>query len=217
MPRLIPVTGGGAWPVNKILAVGRNYADHAREMNAPAEPVLFMKPRTALRLPGEPVALPRNRGAVHHEVELVVSLGGGGANLSEAQAAGLVRGYGLGLDLTLREVQAEAKAKGRPWETAKGFDGAFPVTPFIPAPAVTDPAALTFSLEDAGGEVRQRGCAGDMVLSVPRLLAYMSTWFTLEADDLVLTGTPAGVGPVTPGTRVRLRLDGHLESDIEFL
>lgn len=213
---LIPVQGGDPRPVGKILAVGRNYADHAVEMKAAPEPVLFLKPTTAIRLPGEPVRLPRDRGSVHHELELVVWLAFGGTALDETAAARLPGAYGLGLDLTLRNVQTEAKAKGRPWTVAKGFDGALPLGPLVPAEDVPDPAALTFRLE-VNGAVVQKGAARDMILSVPRLLSAITQWITLEPGDLVLTGTPAGVGPVGPGDSARMILDGHYESDVQFI
>lgn len=213
---MIPVQGGEPRPVGKILAVGRNYADHAVEMKAAPEPVLFLKPSTSVRLPGEPVQLPRDRGSVHHELELVVWLARGGTSLDEAEAALLPGAYGLGLDLTLRNIQAEAKAKGRPWTVAKGFDGALPLAPLVPVEAVPDPAALTFGLELNGTPV-QRGAARDMILSVPRLLAAITRWITLEPGDLVLTGTPAGVGPVEPGDIARMILDGHYECEVRFV
>ena len=213
--RRIPVVGREPIVVGKILAVGRNYASHAAEMEAPPEPVLFTKPGTAIRLPGEDVVLPRDRGSVHHEVELVVALGRGGTNVTEAEAAGMAAAYGLGLDLTLRDVQAEAKAAGRPWTVAKGFDGALPLSPFLPAETVGDPASLRFRLL-VNGALRQEGRAADMLLSVPALLAYISSWITLEEGDLVLTGTPAGVGPVLPGDEAVLVLEGKLETRVRF-
>lgn len=213
---MIPVQGGEPRPVGKILAVGRNYADHAVEMNAAPEPVLFLKPSTSVRLPGEPVQLPRDRGSVHHELELVVWLARGGTSLDEAEAATLPGAYGLGLDLTLRNIQAEAKAKGRPWTVAKGFDGALPLAPLVPVEAVPDPAALTFGLELNGAQV-QKGAARDMILSVPRLLSAITRWITLEPGDLVLTGTPSGVGPVEPGDTARMILDGHYECEVRFV
>jgi len=203
-------------PTGKILAVGRNYADHAREMQAPAEPVIFMKPLTALRFPGEEVALPRDRGSVHHELELVVLLGSGGSRLAPAEASGRVAAYGLGLDLTLRDVQARAKAAGGPWTLAKGFDGALPLGPLVPAARIADPTALAFHLE-VNGEVRQRGKAADMLLPVADLLAYISGWITLEAGDLVLTGTPSGVGPLVPGDEALMVLDGIQETRFRFV
>ena len=214
--REIPWTDGSRHPVGKILCVGRNYADHAKEMNAPAEPVVFLKPATAVVPPGNPVRLPRDRGAVHFEAELVAQLVAGGTGLDAAAAAACVGAYGLGLDLTLRDVQAKAKEKGQPWALAKGFDGSLPVTEFVPAAEVVDPGALTFRLL-LDGEVRQEGRAADMLLGVGELLAYMSTWITLEPGDLILTGTPAGVGPVEPGRTARLELSTGLAGEIRFV
>ena len=121
LARRLPVIGADPIPVGKILAVGRNYADHAAEMQAPADPVIFMKPTTALRLPGEDVVLPRDRGSVHHEVEILVALAHGGTHLTEADAARTIGAYGIGLDLTLRDVQAAAKAKGLPVDPGQGI------------------------------------------------------------------------------------------------
>ncbi len=213
--RRIPVLGGGSLPVGKILAVGRNYADHAAEMKSPPEPIFFMKPSTAVRLPGEDVVLPRGRGSVHHEIEIVVALGDGGRNLDPAKAAALVAAYGVGLDLTLRDVQNEAKSKGQPWTLAKGFDGALPLSPFVPAGSAADPASLAFRLE-VNGSVRQSGHAGNMILGVGPLLARLSEWITLEAGDLLLTGTPAGVGPVVPGDEALMALEGLVEARVHF-
>jgi len=213
--RSIVMEGGDRRPFGKILAVGRNYSDHVAEMRAPSEPVLFMKPPTAVRLPGEPVELPRDRGIVHHEIELVVWLRAGGSHLTETEAGLLVGAYGLGLDLTLREVQARAKEKGQPWTLAKGFDGSFPLSPFLPEARVGDPAGLRFHL-DVNGDRRQEGRAADMLLPVASLLAYISTWITLEAGDLISTGTPAGVGPIEPGDIAVMTLEEHLEQRVVF-
>ncbi len=215
LARRLPVIGADPIPVGKILAVGRNYADHAAEMQAPADPVIFMKPTTALRLPGEDVVLPRDRGSVHHEVEILVALSRGGTHLTEAEAARAVGAYGIGLDLTLRDVQAAAKAKGLPWTLAKGFDGALPVSEFVPAARIPEPRDLRFRLE-LNGTLRQEGRAVDMVLSVPALLAFISTWITLEPGDLVLTGTPAGVGPIVAGDEAHIVLDGWTEARFRF-
>ncbi len=212
----LPVEGAESVAVGKILAVGRNYADHAAEMKAPAEPVVFMKPVTAVRLPGEDVVLPREHGAVHHEIELVASLRDGGSGLSESEAARVIGAYGLGLDLTLRDVQGRAKAKGGPWTLAKGFDGSLPLSPFLAAETVADPAALGFRLV-LNGETRQTGRAADMLLSIPAIIAFISSWITLEPGDLILTGTPAGVGPVAPGDEAVMILDDRLETRVRFL
>lgn len=213
--REVPFTEGAPRSLGKIVAVGRNYAEHAAEMNAPAEPVVFLKPSTAVVSPGAPVVLPRERGSIHHEIEIAVWLAEGGANLTPADAARLPGGYALALDLTLRDVQAEAKAKGRPWALAKGFDGAMPLAPFHPAAHVPDPASLTFRLL-VNGAVRQEGKAREMLLDVPRLLAFVSTWMTWEPGDVLLTGTPAGVGPIVPGDEATLVMDGFGETRFSF-
>jgi len=202
-------------PVAKILAVGRNYAAHAAEMQAPAEPVIFMKPGTAIRLPGQTVPLPRDRGAVHHEIELAVWLRSGGSRLTPEAAAGCIGAYGLVLDLTLRDVQAEAKRGGKPWTLAKGFDASLPTGPFVDASAIPDPAGLEFTWS-VDGTLRQSGRARDMLLPPAKLLAYISEWITLEPGDLVLTGTPEGVGPVLPGQRGIMRLAGFGETEVVF-
>ena len=216
MMREITWLEGGVAPAGKILAVGRNYAAHAAEMKAAAEPVVFSKPGTSLVLPGEPVRLPRNRGEIHYELEIVAHLGSGGTDLTPAAAAGCVDGYGLGLDLTLRTLQAEAKKKGAPWTLTKGFDHSFPVSPFLHAAAVAKPEDLRFELL-LDGELRQKGWSGDMLHSVPELLAYLSSWITLEPGDLILTGTPEGVGPVIPGQTARMRLLDHFDCDVSFV
>ncbi len=216
MSRTLPCLDGRELPVGKILAVGRNYAAHAAEMNAPAEPVVFLKPPTALVRPGEPVPLPRDRGSVHHELEILVWLSEGGSHLDPAAAARCVGAYGLGLDLTLRDVQAQAKQSGGPWTLAKGFDGSLPVSSLVPASAVPDPSRLTFALTNRGAPL-QRGRASDMMRDAPRLISWISTWITWEPGDLLLTGTPEGVGPVSPGDTVVMTLDGHLESTVRFV
>jgi fumarylpyruvate hydrolase len=210
------MAGGGTRDLTKILAWGRNYADHIREMEADPEPVVFLKPSTALRLPGEAVRLPRDRGPVHHEIEIAVWLGAGGADLDPAEAGSLVAAYGLGLDLTLREVQERAKQGGKPWTLAKGFDGSLPLSPLVPAASVSDPAGLRFRLE-VNGSPRQTGEARRMLVPIPELLASISAWITLEPGDLILTGTPAGVGPLVPGDEARMILEGHLESTVRFV
>jgi acylpyruvate hydrolase len=213
--RDLPRVKGEGLPVGKILAVGRNYAAHVREMKARSEPVLFQKPITSLVLPGETVPLPRGHGPVHHELELLVQLQEGGKNLEPSEAEALVGAYGLGLDLTLREVQTEAKERGGPWTLAKGFDHSLPVTPFLAAGEVGDPGQLRFSLE-VDGELRQEGCSSDMVHSVGELLAWVSRWITWEPGDLLLTGTPEGVAEVLPGQTARLSLGSLLETEIHF-
>jgi 5-carboxymethyl-2-hydroxymuconate isomerase len=193
--------------VGKILAVGRNYADHNAEMgNAPSvPPVLFLKPPSALVHDGGVVVLPTGMGQLHHEVELVVAIGRKGRAISEGAAVEHVLGYAVGLDLTLRDLQSEAKKKGEPWDLSKGFDGAAPVSQVVPRELAGDVTKLALTLE-VNGDRRQDGVTGQMLHDVAALVAYSSRWITLERGDLLFTGTPSGVGPLVAGDRVVARL-----------
>jgi len=193
--------------VGKILAVGRNYADHNAEMgNAPSvPPVLFLKPPSALVHDGGTVILPTGMGAVHHEVELVVAIGRTGRAIPESAALDHVLGYAVGLDLTLRDVQNEAKKKGEPWDLAKGFDGSAPVSQVVPREHAGDVTNLALTL-DVNGVRKQAGSTAQMLHGVAALVAYASRWITLERGDLLFTGTPSGVGPLVAGDKVVARL-----------
>ena len=187
----------------KVLCIGRNYAAHVAEMGdvAEAEPVVFLKPTTALVADGGEVVLPRQSADVHHELELVAVIGTGGKDIAQADALGHVAAYALGLDLTARDLQAEAKSKKGPWSVAKGFDTFAPLGPLAAAADVGDPQALEIALA-VNGDERQRGTTDRMVFPVARIVAYLSSVFTLEPGDLVYTGTPEGVGPVQDGDRL---------------
>jgi len=197
--------------VGKIFCVGRNYAGHTAEMKAeaPPEPVIFLKPPSAIVHSPDPIVRPAFSGEMHHEVELVVAIGSGVKNISEHAAAGVILGFGVGLDMTLRDVQSIAKQKGLPWTIAKGFDTSAPVSDIIPAdPARPVPA---FDLVcRVNGEERQRGSTSEMLFSIPYLIHYLSTIFTLEKGDLIFTGTPPGVGPVDPGDVIEAGLTGYV-------
>ena len=184
----------------KLLCIGKNYARHAAEMKSavPEEPVVFLKPATALIGHGGVVVLPAMSREVHHEVELVVVVGRGGSNISEKDALDHVGAYAVGLDMTARDLQLKAKQKGHPWSVAKGFDTFAPLGELAPAEAVPDPQALDLRLT-VNGEVRQAAPTSDMVFPVATLIAYCSRIFTLEPGDLLYTGTPEGVGPVEDG------------------
>lgn len=188
----------------KILCIGRNYAAHAAEMGAeaPSQPLVFLKPSTALIADGDEIVLPPQSEEVHHELELVAVIGTGGKNIAEADALNHVAAYALGLDLTARDIQARAKEKGHPWSVAKGFDTFAPLGPLVAASEVGDPQALEITLT-IDGETRQHGTTDLMLFPVARLVAYLSSIFTLEPGDLVYTGTPEGVGPVEPGQTLR--------------
>lgn len=184
----------------KLICLGRNYVEHAKEMAAevPTTPVLFLKPSTALIGPGETVLLPPFSSDLHHEVEMVVLIGREGKDIPEAEAMSYVAGYAVGLDMTLRDVQAEAKKKGLPWSVAKGFDTSAPVSPFADPSQVPDPHNLDITLT-VNGAVRQHSNTGRMIFRLDRTIAYISTVFTLEPGDLIFTGTPEGVAQVKPG------------------
>ena len=189
----------------RIFCVGRNYAEHAKEMgNAlPPEPVIFMKPVTSLVREGEKLVLPRGRGSVHHEMELVLAVGREAKDATPETALSLLAGVTLGLDLTLRDEQARLKQAGAPWELAKAFDGSAAVGRFSPAPVRFDPQALDM-LCTVNGQVRQAGNTRDMLFPIPAILAFLSSRWRLLPGDLIYTGTPAGVGPLRPGDRVEI-------------
>ncbi len=214
----VPVRGGGSFPVRRVYCVGRNFADHAREMGAsapssPAErgtPVFFLKPADALVVDGV-AAYPRGTRDLHHEVELVVALGGDAApgELDVTRAQGLVFGYGVGLDLTRRDLQAAAKAKGLPWDTGKAFDQSAPISELLPAAAVGDLEPRTLSLE-VNGTLRQQSRLDQLIWDVPEILHELSKLYALRAGDLVFMGTPAGVAALVPGDTCIARLDDLL-------
>ncbi len=194
--------------VGKILAVGRNYAEHVREMGGgtSSPPVLFLKPHTAIVHDGGSVRIPSGQGQVHHEVELVIVVGKGGLAISAERAAEHVLGYAVGLDMTLRDLQAAAKAKGEPWALSKGFDTSAPVSLVAPREEVGDGSGLALTL-DVNGARRQEASTSSMIHGAAALVAYASRLITLERGDLVFTGTPSGVGPVAAGDVLEARLE----------
>lgn len=193
------------FPVRRIFCVGQNYADHAREMGSNPErqaPFFFSKPADAVVADGSVIAYPPRTENLHHEVELVIALGSGGADIAVEDAASHIYGWSVGVDLTRRDMQAEAKKAGRPWDMAKGFDASAPIAA-IRAGAVPAAGAVTLSVD---GEVRQTGDLSDMIWSVPEVIATLSAYVTLAPGDLIFTGTPAGVGPVLPGQTIEARV-----------
>ena len=201
----VPVRDGGTFPVRRIFCVGRNFADHAKEMGAPpGDPVFFTKPADAIVVDGN-VPYASATQDLHHEVELVVALGPDAS----------VFGYAVGLDLTRRDLQTAAKQKGLPWDTGKAFDHSAPIGEIVRAEVVGDLAPRTLSLT-INGEERQRSTLDQMIWDVPAILASLSKFWELKAGDLVFTGTPAGVAAVRPGDRFEARLDDvlHLQGTI---
>lgn len=195
--------------------MGRNYAEHARELNnpVPASPLLFIKPATALAPLEQPLRIPRGRGAVHHELEVALLMG---TTVDANTPAAAVAGIGLALDLTLRDEQAKLKDKGHPWEIAKAFDGACPCSAFIPQHNFDPQRTLQFSLT-VNGKPRQRGSTDDMLFGFSALIEAMSQHFTLQPGDIVLTGTPAGVGELCPGDQLEMDLAGQLQVSTQVL
>jgi 2-keto-4-pentenoate hydratase/2-oxohepta-3-ene-1,7-dioic acid hydratase in catechol pathway len=206
---------GGTFPVHRIYCVGRNFADHAREMGAAAPssaadrgtPTFFLKPSDTIVTDGH-VVYPRGTQDLHHEVELVVALGRDAPHgiLATEDAPSLIYGYAIGLDLTRRDLQAAAKAKSLPWDTGKSFEHAAPISAIVPAKEIgaLDARVLTLRIN---GEVRQRGSLSDLIWNVAEILHELSKLYVLRAGDLVFTGTPAGVGPLQPGDMFEATLD----------
>ncbi len=196
-------------PIGKILCIGRNYADHIRELGneTPGAPVIFIKPSSSVIGEGEAIVIPSYSRECHHEAELAVLIGKEGKDIPEERAMEHIAGYGVAVDLTLRDVQGELKKKGLPWEIAKGFDTACPLSGFVEASRVPDPHDLRIRME-VNGETRQDGHTAMMIHRIPAILRHMSACFTLEPGDVILTGTPAGVGRILPGDRLLAEIPG---------
>lgn len=203
-------------PLGKIVCIGRNYAAHAKELNneVPSEPLLFIKPASALAPMNEPVTVPKERGQVHFETELAILIGERMTDVDEQAAQHGIAGVGLALDLTLRDLQTELKEKGHPWERAKAFDGACPVSPFLTPASVGDLDDVQIRLS-VDGKVRQDGNTSQMITPILKLISHISQWFTLEPGDLVLTGTPAGVGELKAGSKLCVEIVDLLRIETE--
>ena len=199
----VPVRGGGLFPVRRIFCVGRNYAAHAREMGADPDrepPFFFTKPADAILTGGADMPYPPQTADLHHEVELVVAIGTGGANIPVADARSHIWGYAAGIDMTRRDLQGEAKKAGKPWDMGKGFDHSAPIGEIVPASEIGrkygDDGHV---LLHVNGVERQEGDLADMIWSIPEIVATLSTFVTLAPGDLIFTGTPEGVAAVQPG------------------
>lgn len=198
------------FPVHRIYCVGRNYAAHAREMGSNPErepPFFFCKAADAVMPNHSTIPYPSRTQNLHHEIELVVALNKGGRSIEAVRALDHVFGYAVGNDLTRRDLQSEAKDKGRPWDTGKAFDRAAPITAIQPASAVGHPDKGKIWLS-VNGEIRQQGDLSELIWSVPEIIAELSTLFELAPGDLIFTGTPAGVSAVKPGDRIEGGVEG---------
>jgi fumarylpyruvate hydrolase len=198
------------FPVHRIYCVGRNYAEHAREMGHDPDrepPFFFLKPADAVLTDGKDFPYPSQTKDLHHEMELVVALGKGGADIPEASALDYVYGYAVGLDMTRRDLQGEAKKMGRPWDTGKGFDHSAPCAAIVPAAKIGHPSKGAIWLK-VNGEIRQKGDLAQLIWNIPETIAYLSTLFTLAPGDLIYSGTPAGVAAVKRGDVLEGGVDG---------
>lgn len=198
----IPTTDGGRFPVRRVYCVGRNYAEHAREMGHDpneAPPFFFGKPADALVISGADMPYPTETADLHHEIELVAAIGGDAVDVPVEDALTYVWGYAVGIDMTRRDVQAAAKKGGRPWDMAKGFDHSAPISPIVPAMNLgAHPKKARISLS-VNGAVRQDADIADMIWDLPHVISHLSRWVHLKRGDLIFTGTPAGVGAVVRG------------------
>ncbi|WP_119165836.1 fumarylacetoacetate hydrolase family protein [Algihabitans albus] len=215
----LPVRGlAERFPVHRIFCVGRNYADHAREMGHDPDrepPFFFTKPPEAVVPPGAALPYPSATRDLHHEVELVVALAGGGRNLTTDSALDLVYGYAVGVDLTRRDLQAEAKKLGRPWDSAKAFAGSAPCSEIVPVERIGHPTKGRIALS-VGGQLRQDGDLAQMIWKTPEILTELSKLWTLAPGDLIFTGTPAGVGPLQVGAQIACEIEsvGRLDATL---
>ncbi|GHU33974.1 fumarylacetoacetase [Betaproteobacteria bacterium] len=218
-PVVLPVVGNDAvFPVRRVYCVGQNYASHAIEMGHDGRqpPFFFAKPADALAPGGGRIAYPPHTANLQHEVELVVALLDGGADIPVEQALACVFGYAVGIDLTRRDLQAQAKEKGRPWEMAKGFDQSGPISALLPVAQAKHPANGRIWLK-VNGTTRQDGDIAQMTWNVAEIIANLSTYVTLAAGDLIFTGTPAGVSTVARGDSLECGIDGVGELKIELI
>ena len=194
----------------KIICIGRNYVDHAKELNneVPSKPVFFMKPDSALVTGNKPFFYPDFSSNVHHELEVVLRIDRLGRSIEERYANRYFSEIGLGVDFTARDLQKEMKDKGLPWEIAKGFDYSAPISEFMPVKKFKDIHNLSFRL-DLNGETVQDGTTALMIFSFEQIISYVSRFMTLKTGDLIFTGTPAGVGPVNINDRLEAYLEGE--------
>ena len=202
----------------KIICIGRNYAEHAKELNnaIPTEPVYFMKPDTALLKDGEPFYYPDFTKDLHHEIEIVLKINKVGKHIAEEFAHKYYDEIGLGIDFTARDLQTIAKEKGLPWEKAKAFDGSAPLGKFMSKSQLGNLSDISFELK-INGESRQIGNTNDLLFSFDKIIAYVSKFVTLKVGDLIYTGTPSGVGPVHIGDKLQgyIKKDLFLEFDVK--
>jgi fumarylpyruvate hydrolase len=218
VPSLAVEGSDARFPVGRIYCVGRNYAEHAREMGHDPDrepPFFFMKAPNSVVPSGSTIAYPVGTKDVHHEIEMVVAIAKGGKNIPVEKALEHVWGYAVGLDMTRRDIQGEAKKMGRPWEMGKSFDESAPVSALRPASAIGHPAKGAIWLK-VNGQVKQQGDLAMQIWSVPEQINYLSNLITLQPGDLIFSGTPAGVGPVKPGDKLEGHVDGVGDLSVNY-
>jgi fumarylpyruvate hydrolase len=208
-PVIVQTSRGEGFPVRRVFCIGRNYAAHAREMghDPQQEPPFFFTKWAETVVQGDTITMPPETDDYQFEAELVVAIGKGGHNIPVTEAETHIYGYACGLDMTRRDLQAEAKKKGRPWDVAKNVEQSAPIGLIHPAADAPDMSLGGITLTQ-NGVLKQAGDLSDMIWSVPEVIAYISRFYTLEAGDLIYTGTPEGVGPVRPGDRVSVMIAG---------
>jgi fumarylpyruvate hydrolase len=217
-PTLSVADTSDRFAVRRIYCVGQNYAAHTREMGGDPErspPFYFSKPADAIVASGATIPYPSRTEELHHEIELVVALGGNGSRVSTKDAEKIIFGYAVGIDLTRRDLQAQAKKSGRPWDTSKGFDNSAPISALRRASEIGHPGTGRIWLS-VNGQVRQDGDLKDMIWNVSEALAELSTYYELQPGDLLFTGTPAGVGPVLRGDKLHGGVDGVAQISVSI-
>jgi len=208
--RLIPGLG---LPIKSIYCIGRNYAEHAKELNnpLPSSPLVFLKPQSSICYDGDTIIIPTQSSDIHHEVELVLVISKISSNISEGEALNSIGGIGVGIDFTARDIQQEAKKLGHPWAISKGFDTFAPISTFIPLSTIDDIHNLDLTLS-INGEQRQSGNTKDMIFNVETIISYLSKIFTLYPGDLIFTGTPSGVSSINKGDIITASIQEELLS-----
>lgn len=208
-----PLIPGLDIPVRNIYCIGRNYAQHAKEMGSsvPKIPLVFIKPLGTICYDNATISLPRQSNDIHFEAEIVVAISKSGKNISHGNALEYVGGYGVGIDFTARDIQAIAKKKGHPWAIAKGFDNFAPISSFVSANQIEDPADLDIKLFQ-NGFVKQHGNSSEMIFPIPNLINFLSQIYTLHSGDLIFTGTPEGVGPVKTGDKLEVLFNNGMKT-----
>lgn len=208
-----PLPGLSHLQLGNIYCIGRNYVEHAQELNndLPDRPLVFLKPSSSIIFDGNAIRIPPQSNNIHHEVELVVAIGNGGKNIPKDDAVDYIAGYAVGIDVTARDIQQQAKEASHPWTVAKGFDTFAPISNFVSGRKISDPQDIALKIT-VNGTIRQSENTKLMIFSVAELISYLSTIFTLQPGDLIFTGTPKGVSPIESGDHIKASINNGLAS-----